>query len=136
MFLEISQNLHLCQTLFFLKKETLALVFYCEICEIFKNIFFYRTPLDDWFWSMAIEYGWHPSAFTQLAFLIHLKTLYNSQVSVFSFEDFFEFYTSRFLLKLGYRFATVLISLQFPIFRDVCCCSIATVGKATKVTVP
>ena len=28
-----------------LKKETLAQVFSCEFCEIFKNIFFYRTPL-------------------------------------------------------------------------------------------
>ena len=29
----------------FIKKETLAQMFYCEFCEIFKNIFFYRTPL-------------------------------------------------------------------------------------------
>ena len=28
-----------------LKKETLALVFSCEFCEISKNTFFYRTPL-------------------------------------------------------------------------------------------
>ena len=27
----------------FIKKETLALVFSCEFCEIFKNTFFYRT---------------------------------------------------------------------------------------------
>ena len=26
-------------------KETLAQVFSCEFCEIYKNIFFYRTPL-------------------------------------------------------------------------------------------
>ena len=33
---------HLCQGLFFnlIKKETLAQVFSCEFCEIFKNIFF------------------------------------------------------------------------------------------------
>ena len=47
---------HLCQSLFFnkvvslrpvtlLKKVTLAQVFSSEFCEIFKNIFFYRTPL-------------------------------------------------------------------------------------------
>ena len=47
---------HLCQSFFFnkvvslrpvtlLKKVTLAQVFSCEFCEIFKNIFFYRTPL-------------------------------------------------------------------------------------------
>ena len=44
----------LCQSLFFnkglqacnfIKKETLALVFSCEFCEISKNNFFYRTPL-------------------------------------------------------------------------------------------
>ena len=29
----------------FIKKETLALMFFCEFCEIFKNTFFYRTPL-------------------------------------------------------------------------------------------
>ena len=29
----------------FNKKETLARVFPCEFCEIFKNAFFYRTPL-------------------------------------------------------------------------------------------
>ena len=44
---------HLCQSLFLikllpsatlLKRETLAQVFFCEICKIFKNTFFYRTP--------------------------------------------------------------------------------------------
>ena len=29
----------------FIKKETLAQVFSCEFCKIFKNIFSYRTPL-------------------------------------------------------------------------------------------
>ena len=29
----------------FIKKETLAQVFSCEFCEIFKNNNFYRTPL-------------------------------------------------------------------------------------------
>ena len=28
----------------FIKKETLAQVFSCEFCEIFKNTFFYLTP--------------------------------------------------------------------------------------------
>ena len=28
----------------FFKKETLALVFSCEFCEIFKDTFFYRSP--------------------------------------------------------------------------------------------
>ena len=41
---------HLCQSLFFnkvstlLKKETLAQVFSCELCDTSKNIFSYRTP--------------------------------------------------------------------------------------------
>ena len=29
----------------FIKKETLAQVFSCEFCEIYKNNFYYRTPL-------------------------------------------------------------------------------------------
>ena len=28
-----------------IKKETLAQVFFCEFCEIYKNTFYYRTPL-------------------------------------------------------------------------------------------
>ena len=36
---------HLCQSLFFNKKETLVQVFSCEFCEISKNTFSYRTPL-------------------------------------------------------------------------------------------
>ena len=35
----------LCQSLFFNKKETLAQVFSCEFCDIFKNTFFHKTPL-------------------------------------------------------------------------------------------
>ena len=42
---------HLFQSLFFksqacnfIKKETLALVFSCEFCEISKNTYFYSTP--------------------------------------------------------------------------------------------
>ena len=36
---------HLCQSLFFDKKETLVQVFCCEFCEISKNTFSYRRPL-------------------------------------------------------------------------------------------
>ena len=40
---------HLCQSLFFnkvagLNKETLAQVFFSELCEIFQNTYFCRTP--------------------------------------------------------------------------------------------
>ena len=42
----------------FIKKETLLQVFSCESCEIFKNTYFYRTPLmtaPDWncTWSLT-----------------------------------------------------------------------------------
>ena len=33
------------QTCIFIKKETLTHVFCCKFCDIFKNTFFYRTPL-------------------------------------------------------------------------------------------
>ena len=29
----------------FINKETLAQVFCCEFCEIYKSVFYYRTPL-------------------------------------------------------------------------------------------
>ena len=53
-FLKISQNsLENCKSLlsndffkiFFIKKDTLAQVFSCEFCKIFKNTFFHRTLL-------------------------------------------------------------------------------------------
>ena len=60
MFLEILQNsqentcARICfnkpEPCNFIKKESLAQVFSGEFCEIFKNTFFYRTPLDDCFW--------------------------------------------------------------------------------------
>ena len=37
-----SHDLQACN---FIKKETLVQVFSCDFCEIFKNTFFYRTPL-------------------------------------------------------------------------------------------
>ena len=37
-----------------MKKETLAEVFSREFCEIIKNTFFYRTPLDDCFCLLEI----------------------------------------------------------------------------------
>ena len=36
---------HLCQSLFFIKKETLAQVFFCGFCEISKETFLHRTLL-------------------------------------------------------------------------------------------
>ena len=49
---------HLCQSLFlilfFIKKETLAQVFFCEFCEI-SQYTFYRTPPNDCFWGFYIQ---------------------------------------------------------------------------------
>ena len=52
-FLKISQNpqestcacVSFIQDCDFIKKVILAQVFLCEFCEIFKNTYFYRTPL-------------------------------------------------------------------------------------------
>ena len=49
-FLKISQNSqeNTCTRVLFLtklKKETMEHVFPCEFCEIFKNTYFYGTPL-------------------------------------------------------------------------------------------
>ena len=52
---------HLCQSLFFnnfIKKETLAQMFSCEFCEIFKNTFFKRTPLVAAFNSFILNKKW------------------------------------------------------------------------------
>ena len=49
---------HLCQSLFlirFIEKETLAQVFYYELCEISKNIFFHGTPPDGCFWAFSLN---------------------------------------------------------------------------------
>ena len=53
---------HLCQSLFFnnfIKKETLAQMFSCEFCEIFKNTFFKRTPLVAAFNSFILNKKWN-----------------------------------------------------------------------------
>ena len=42
-------------------KKTLAQVFSCEICEIFKNTFFYRTPPGDCFWLELVDTGRKPN---------------------------------------------------------------------------
>ena len=52
---------YLCQSLFFnnfIKKETLAQMFSCEFCEIFKNTFFKRTPLVAAFNSFILNKKW------------------------------------------------------------------------------
>ena len=37
----------------FIKNEALAQVFSCEFCEISKNTFFHRTPLNDFFFEFV-----------------------------------------------------------------------------------
>ena len=58
LFFEISQNSQentsvgvsfYKKSIFFIKKETLAQVFFREFCEISKKIFFHRTPTGDCF---------------------------------------------------------------------------------------
>ena len=46
-FLKISQNSqeNTCARVSFFNKETLEQMFSCEFCDIFKSIYFYRTPL-------------------------------------------------------------------------------------------
>ena len=39
----------------FIKKETPTQVFSSEFWENFKNIFFYRTPQDDYFWIFCLS---------------------------------------------------------------------------------
>ena len=42
----------------FIKKESLAQVFSCEFCEISKNTFFHRTPLNDCFYDKWMQNLW------------------------------------------------------------------------------
>ena len=39
---------------FFIKKESLTQVFFLKFCEISKNIFFNRTPPDNYFLNVAV----------------------------------------------------------------------------------
>ena len=43
------------QRFFFIKKESLAQVFSCQLCKIFKNTFFTEHFLDDCFWPTQIS---------------------------------------------------------------------------------
>ena len=61
----------------FIKKETLAQVFSCEFCEIFKNTFSYRTHLmaaseiwlvNNFFFSRIRQESWKFSTFFPLIF--------------------------------------------------------------------
>ena len=42
------------ETCNFISKETLAQLLSCKFCEIFKNTFFYRKPIDD---CLYVTYG-------------------------------------------------------------------------------
>ena len=53
---------HLCQSLFFIKKEALTLVFSCEFCEIFQSTFFYRIPPVAASVFCAVSYWYHQLA--------------------------------------------------------------------------
>ena len=59
---------HLCQSLFLIKKETLAKVFPCEFCEISKNSFFAVN-----LWTAA------PGKYEVVLKLIPIKKYHNAQ---------------------------------------------------------
>ena len=40
---------------FFLTKEIPTLAFSCQLSKMFKNIFFFRTPLDNYFWIFQMK---------------------------------------------------------------------------------
>ena len=87
-------GIHLCQSLFFnkvaglqfIKKETLAQMFSCEFCEIYKNSFFNRTPLDDCFWKLQEKGRLMLSSFFDQTYG---GQVYRFLVSLFSFLAFF-----------------------------------------------
>ena len=62
----------------FIKKDTLAQMFFCEFCEISKNTFYYRTPLvgasDIGFYSFK---SCHWKIFYKIAVLNQSWTNYN-----------------------------------------------------------
>ena len=58
----------------FIKKETLAQVFSCELCEIFKSTFFYRKPQ-----VAASEYLFHRQIIhTNIQFTISIQSRHKS----------------------------------------------------------
>ena len=56
----------------FIKKEALTQVFSCKFCEIFKNIFFYRTP-------PVAAFGHHISHKDEIFLLFVYKLSWHSQ---------------------------------------------------------
>ena len=60
---------HLCQSLFFNKKKTLAQVFFCEFCEISKNILFYRQAL--------VAASGHYNSFTESQSIWFLRNIFS-----------------------------------------------------------
>ena len=94
---------HLCQSLFFNKKKTLAQVFFCEFCEISKNILFYRQAL--------VAASGHYNSFTESQSIWFLRNIF-SRCQLCNFAK-----------KLHYRCLTAImekraaffhILLQFP----------------------
>ena len=94
---------HLCQSLFFNKKKTLAQVFFCEFCEISKNILFYRQAL--------VADSGHYNSFTESQSIWFLRNIF-SRCQLCNFAK-----------KLHYRCLTAImeklaaffhILLQFP----------------------
>ena len=79
----------------FIKKSLWHKVFSCEFCEIFKNNYFYRTPLGGYFWWLLTfllfftqTYFWYPTmplnfSETTLRIFINFMTFKSSRPKVF-----------------------------------------------------
>ena len=78
----------------FIKRETLARVFSCEFCEISKNTYFYRTPLDDCFW-WSDNYHQQKSWNNWLFIGIFLKLV----IKFFTFESIIFCFQYRFSMR-------------------------------------
>ena len=63
----------------FMKKETMAQVFYCEFCKIYKKTFFYRTPL-----VAASGYRQRPEAWNGLRCFETCKSSMNQSFRAYS----------------------------------------------------
>ena len=76
----------------FIKKETQTLLFSCEICEIFKNSFFYKTP---------------PMAFSENKENVTSKCVHNFLECIQEiYEDLLGI-----VAKLGFLYLAILIGL-------------------------
>ena len=89
----------------FIKKETLALVFSCQFCKIFKNTFFYWIPMV----TASVKYEYTVNArFTQECYNCFSPSLVKKHLSeriIFNF--FFISYWEKFLKFVKFIFIAI-----------------------------